>query len=329
MKLSNEVQAWADEMLAPYEVIFLGVHGSTLYGLDSPESDIDLKAVVIPTVKQLIHGEFMKTRDFKNPELDVEMEVKSLQSFIKSAKSCDTNCIDLLHMPDEMIIINSDLWKDIMTTRGKLFSKSMKGIIGYIKTHSKKYTNKIDRLTEMKELQEIVSEFVNGTHVVKDVATFSKFTEKKFKYISVFYSKIEGEHNYLEVCGKKFIFTLKILDFKNSLKSMIDGYGERSNKGADKGIDAKSLSHALRVLYQLKEIVTTSTLEFPLKDVQIVRDVKFGKITDVGIVLDMIDVLYDECMELLETSDLPAESCVNDMVEVVEEYYSSLILEGL
>lgn len=320
-KLTEEQMEWVNSKLKGFNVVYLGVHGSTLYGLDHPDSDIDLKAVYLPSVTNLVCGEAIKTYNYKNDELDIEIEVKSLPSFLKSAASCDTNCIDLLHAPKSMCLYSEPLWDDLKKERKSMYAKNMRGIIGYIKTHSKKYTNKIDRLNEMKSVLKLVETFNNGTDSINDLAEKNNFSE--YKYVKVVGSSEvkDGHQEYLEVCGKKYCLSWDVLKLRNAMQTEITRYGERSNKGADKGIDSKSLSHALRVLLQLKEIIVTKDLKFPLKDAEYVKLVKMGEVTDVGEVLDVIDTLYDECMTLLQESDFPEEVDISKMYKVVENYY--------
>ena len=123
------------------------------------------------------------------------------------------------------------------------------------------------------------------------------------------------------MCGKKHIFNNNVQLLKKALENEISRYGKRSNTGADKGIDSKSLSHCLRVLYELKEIVTTKDLKFPLKDAEYIKSVKTGEITDLEEVLNKIDELYDECMDLLAASDLPEEVDVSGMEDILIGYY--------
>lgn len=317
MNLTQEQWDWVDSKLEGKTLLSLTVHGSHLYGLNTPDSDIDLKAIYLPSVKQLIKGEALKTYNYKNDELDIEIEVKSAPSFLKSASSCDANCLDLLHAPDNMVLYETLLWKDIKNLRKGLYAKNMRGVVGYVKTHSKKYTNKIDRLNEMKSVRNLCTTLTNGVHKVSDLVLCSN----DYKYVKVVTDVAQGEQQYLEVCGKKYCLTWDILKLKNAMKAEINRYGERSNKGVEKGIDSKSLSHALRVLLQLKEIATTQNLEFPLKNADYVRSVKRGEVTDVIEVLDTIDTLYEDCMELLSKSDLPEEVDTSGMESLVESYY--------
>lgn len=323
--MSEEQKEWIDEKLYGFaNVIYVGFHGSHLYGLDREGSDIDIKAIYLPTMDELIAGTALKTHNFKNEELDIEIEIKSLSSFIRSCKSADTNCIDLLHTPDEMIIFCSEMWVDLVTQKKSLYAKNMKGIIGYIKTHTHKYTNKIDRLCEMEELLELTDNFLaaNPSFTIKDLGESSEFKDiETFKYIKTVTLVKDHEQQYLEVCGKKYIYTWDLTQLKAALEKEISRYGKRSVEGLDKGLDTKSLSHALRVLLQLREIIKEGNLTFPLRDASFVKDVKLGKITDVDIVMSKIDSLYEECMKLIEESNLQDEIDISPLIKVVKEYY--------
>lgn len=319
-ELTEEQRDWLRTKTSGKDLAYMGIHGSYLYGLEREGSDIDIKAIYLPSAKQLVRGEALKTYNYKNEELDIEIEIKSLPSFLRSAESCDTNCIDLLHAPEEMSLLTTPLWDKLKSYRSSMYAKNMKGIVGYIKTHSKKYTNKIDRLNEMKALLSHIKVYYEDYETIGAVAK-DFVNNVNYKYIKIVESVVDGEQKYLEVCGKKYIFTWSINQLKEAMETEINRYGKRSNKGLDRGIDSKSLSHALRVLVQLKEIVTTKDLKFPLKDADYVLAVKLGEVTDLTVVLNKIDTLYEECMLLLENSDLPDEVDISLMEKVVEDYY--------
>lgn len=325
-ELDYKQSTWVIEQLKNYNVIFVGIHGSLLYGLDHEDSDTDIKAIYLPSKTDLILGKAVNTVNKKNDELDIEIEIKSLSSFLKSAASCDTNCVDLLHSPEDMILYKTGLWDEMVKHRSNLYAKNMKGTVGYIKTHSKKYTNKIDRLNEMKKLKDLVStcEIVHGTsdeRTISDLIKLYKTSINKLKYVNPVTIVQDHEQQYLEVCGKKYIYTWSVDKLLAAMDNEIKRYGKRSNEGLGKGLDCKSLSHALRVLLELKEIIDTRNIQFPLREAEYVKSVKMGEITDVGEVMEKIDSLYEECMIMLEHSDLPEEVDLSPMYKVVEDHY--------
>ena len=63
-----EQRKWVWDQLAKVkgDLIFLGYHGSHLYGLDHAGSDIDLKAVYVPTMEEILMGNAINTYNWKN-----------------------------------------------------------------------------------------------------------------------------------------------------------------------------------------------------------------------------------------------------------------------
>lgn len=316
-KLTQEQVQWLDQQTNDKNIIFMSVHGSHLYGLDRPESDIDIKAVYAPSKTDLLLGKALKTYNYKNDDLDIELELKSLPSFLLSAESCDTNCIDLLFTPDEMVLRTSSLWGTIKQYRHLLLSKTMKGMVGYIKTHTHKYSNKIERLVEMKSLLT----YLLSARKDDPISSIANKLPQDYKYIKNVTVVTDHEQNYLEVCGKKYIHTWEIKSLIDALNKEIARYGKRTEDGETKGLDTKSLSHALRVLEELKELILTKNISFPLKDADYIKAVKRGHVTDVQEVLNRIDARYEECMDLLKYSDLPEHTNLSAMFKALEKYY--------
>lgn len=328
--LSLQQMFWLNEQLEGFDVLSTTVHGSHLYGLNREGSDVDIKVVYAPSFDDLLMGDSIKTHNYKNKELDIEVEIKSLPSFLKSAKSCDTNCMDLLHASEDMQITTCDMWEKLKSHRTGLYAKNMKGIIGYIKTHTHKYSNKIQRFDEMRWLFKLCEDLqINGYTKVSDVCESSELTDaiadKKIKYISVVDLVTDHEQTYLEVCGKKYTQTWDIGLLMTAMEVEIAKYGNRTNTGSDKGMDFKSLSHALRVLYQLKEIISKQTLTFPLIDAPSILEVKLGHMDNEDEVLDLIHNLYEECIQLLEDSELPENVSIDGMLQLMKDYYKEKI----
>ena len=262
-------------------------------------------------------------------ELDIEIEVKSLSSFLRSAKVCDTNVFDLLHAPRNMIVQWSPVWRKIRKHRKDLYAKNMKGMVGYIKTHAQKYSNKIDRLENLQKVLDVTTGmgFHATPYTVRDVAEKLKTdgTIDDLKYVDIVTLVQDHEQQYLEVCGKKYIFTWDMSQLSAAMHNEINRYGKRTNKGSEKGMDGKSLSHAIRVLFELRQIALENDLTFPLEDAEYIKKVKLSEVP-VEEVMQRIDELYDECMELLEKSDLPEEPSIDNMLKVLIEYIEDHVI---
>lgn len=316
-KLKPEQQKFIDECLQGFDVLYAGVHGSVLYGLDTPTSDVDVKVIYMPSKLDLLKGQAIKTHNKKCPEHDIEVELKSLPSFLKSLSVADTNCFDILHTPAQYILECKPMWNHLQTFRQDIYAKNMKGVIGYIKTHAKKYTNKIERFDEMRELLEQLSPY-NYEVPIKNLPLM-KMTEGK-KYIKVVTKVSDHVQPFLEICGKKYDLGWSVSRIRSTLNSEIDRYGSRTLDGSSKGMDSKSLSHALRVLCQTKEVIQDRTITFPLKERDLVFRVKSNQM-GIEEVLNTIDTYFDEVETTLAVSDLPDEVNMSRFYEELEGYY--------
>jgi|TARA_A100001391_G_scaffold132462_1_gene91552 predicted nucleotidyltransferase len=320
--LNNDQIDWVADKLQPYKdrLVVVSLHGSMLYGLEREGSDVDVKAVYLPSFEDLLLGESIKTKNIKDVNLNIEIEIKSLPSFLKSCKSCDTNCIDMLWTPDEMIMNWTSIWEDIRSHRKDLLSKNMKGLIGYIKKHTHTYSNKIQRYQEMSTLLEEVN-YVEDNVKLSDTTLPEIIKRNSFKYVKFVTQVTDHEQQYLEVCGKKYILSWECKLLKEALKKELDRYGKRSKDGDKKGMDSKSLSHALRVLLQLKELIETKNITFPLVNSDYIKKVKLGEVESEKEVIDTIDELFEEVMMLLDLSDLPEDSNIDNMMKRLVNYY--------
>jgi predicted nucleotidyltransferase len=77
-----------------HKLIFDGAFGSTLYGTNTPSSDMDYKAIFLPTAREIILGNGpthfnrdTNSKNSKNTSEDVDREYYSLKYFIELASS--------------------------------------------------------------------------------------------------------------------------------------------------------------------------------------------------------------------------------------------------
>lgn len=318
--------SWLSEKIENLDLIYLGLYGSKIYGLSTPASDTDIKGVYVPTQNELLLGH-TKTYQFKNEELNIECEIKPIGGFLNSAQSCATNCLDMLYTPLNFWLYSTSVWEDLVSLKHNLLAKNMKGLVGYIKTHSAKYSHKIDRLLELKELKVLITGmFMHGnTWTVQNFIDYNK-DFSKFKYIkpALFAGRKDmKEQPYLEVIGKKYIVTWSLQELEQAVDSSINDYGTRTNKGLETKQDTKALSHSLRVLYQMRSLVKTGDLKLPLDNVDFIMAVKQGKIEDTQVIMDEIDSVFDNCMLSLEQSDLQEEPDISGMLDAVADYVFS------
>jgi predicted nucleotidyltransferase len=262
------------------KVIYLTVIGSHLFGLDNPNSDIDIKGIFLPSIndtkqfKPEIIDFSTNDSGSKNTKEDLDIELISVHKFFKLLKNGDTNAYDILFSmfsthnvlfeDREIINIFKDNYKDLISSNSKSF-------LSYIVSQTKKYGIKGERYNSLKYVHNLLLEFIKDKDIDLKNDNISEFfpfiLEKEIKYVSLIdrsnIQRRSGGGLYLNILDKQFCDTLKFDYFLKRIESRLNSYGDRS-KAASVGVDYKSLSHAYRIILQFEELIETHFIKFPL-----------------------------------------------------------------
>jgi predicted nucleotidyltransferase len=287
------------------KVIFNGVYGSRLYGLETPTSDWDYKGIYLPTKRDIVFNTYKESIEQHTNTLDTTLYAAT--KFVKILSKCDTVSFDMIHTPEQFTLETSLLWESMQEVRSDFYCKNMRGILGYIRTQASKYGHKVDRL---KAMEEVLHQLVRGVPL-------SKVHNNK-------YVKLVPERNdvkeTLDVCGSRYQTAMPRDLVIDSLNARINRYGERTKKGSLAGGDWKAMSHAFRVLLQLEEIVETRDLVFPLVRADEILKMKLGEHSQADCVA-IIDEAYDRVVAKLEASDLPEHARPGRLEELIYNEY--------
>lgn len=254
------------------EIILKSVFGAHLYGTETKDSDMDFKGIYLPKAEDLflqrVKPHFIsntKTNpNLKNTKEDIDCEVFSLHEFINHAISGQTWAIDILHSPKNKWEIGSDLWEFIHNNRARFYSKNIKAFVGYAKTQASKYGIKGSRISDIKSVLGFLSN-KSGETKLSEVWDSLPMGDniKKYEYSAC----PQKDNRVYEVCARKLLATTPISKCAETLNKFNEAYGERARMSEESvGIDWKAISHAFRAAYQIKEILETGDLVFPLKE---------------------------------------------------------------
>jgi len=152
--------------------------------------------------------------------------------------------------------------------------------------------------------------------------TFDTSDYKHIKYVQAPAPRgTTGNWTYLEVLGKKFAPTVTLEYLQAKLIDMQEQYGDRARKAVD-NIDWKALSHALRVVLEVRELLSTNFIKFPLRDRVYLKYIKVGELP-VDDVIASLEMYIGDVDELLKTTTLPAKQ----NTDLVNSYILSLYKE--
>ncbi len=326
---------FVESLLRPgEELLYLTYFGSLLYGTSGPNSDKDYKGIFLPSKEDLLLMNGRKsinwksgTDEDKNSSDDVDVELWSIHYFINLIGMGDTGAIDLLFSPSNphTLIYKDSRIDPIFDNPLDLFDpRNTTSFIYYAINQAKKYGVKGSRLGILKRVYE---------YLERDVVDDETFLDERLHVIApdilenlydssyCFHKVINGE-DALVICGKTHLYSIKIGEFYRRISREYTKYGERAKKAENnEGVDWKAISHALRCIYQLKELLITGKVEFPLKDAPFLIEVKNGEV-DWKICEEYITSGLEEVKSLQETTHIRGEKLVDFIDNTILNMYN-------
>jgi len=292
------------------ELLYLTRFGSHLYGTNTPESDTDYKGIFLPSKEQCFMQEVPKSLQFssggndKNTKDDVDVQLWSLQYFLQLVSKGETNALDLLFSftnPDMIVwkSLTHGIMDTIFSNTAKLFDiRNCNAYVGYAIGQAKKYGIKGSRLGVLKNVLNITTDIIE--HHLDSETTLENIIDiiidKCFDSSYCFKKNIKGK-NFLVLCGKTHQCSITTNEFYIRIKREYDKYGKRAEQAEkNEGIDWKALSHAVRALVQMKQLILTGFINYPLIDAVELSNIKRGNTT----FFDVEKRIYDD-IEKIDT----------------------------
>lgn len=282
------------------------IFGSHLYGTDTETSDTDYKGIFLPVKRDILLGTIPKQYSSstggsgKNSKGDIDEEIFSLHQFIKLACLGETIAFDMLHTPENMLIETSPIWKAIVKNKQKFYTKNLKAFVGYARRQASKYSIKGSRLNEAKRIKELMLTY---NLELKMSALWNKLPISEYGY---HIQESPDDVKQYMINGKIIQETQTIGYALSIVEIYLTNYGQRAKDAAEnKNVDWKAYSHAIRAAMQVKEILTTGNIIFPLKDADYLLRVKKGELDHNTEVMPILENLMTEVEDLSEKSKLP------------------------
>jgi predicted nucleotidyltransferase len=318
--------------------------GSKLYGTDNENSDTDLKGIFIPSKdsKKDLSSYVKDTNNskVKNSAEDIDFTLHSIYSFFNQLQKSETGSIDVLFSmfrDDTIVFQDEEIVTNIKDNYKIFLNSNMKSFIGYALGQTKKFGIKGARYGELdsfvKEYLNTLSTEVNNkktkisilfdemkSFILKKNYKYIKFTEAPGPRGSGSYEKVE----YISVLDKMFEGNVSVNYFIERIMKLYDQFGNRTKTIAKTKTktDFKALSHSLRIAEEVKELLETEYIKFPLRNSENIREVKEGK-HNVEEVINKIQDILAEVDILLLKSKLPEE--VNQ--EEIEKFLIELLFK--
>lgn len=300
------------------------IHGSKLYRLDGPGSDLDLKSIHLPSLNDCVLLRATKNSQTKEGDGPNKKEHESiaLQELLRFAANGEDIAVTLLHASDADVLVDSPTYQMLRVNRKRFYTKRMAGSCGYAKAQAFKLGYRGDRMAVVEKvlialkaaeakgvakLYQCWDDLPDGEHIVRTTSLGNRDAVDKRIY---------------EVCGKGLPATVAPAYAAQVMEKVLSGYGDRVRAAKEmNGRDWKALSHSFRVGYQLLHIFQDGGFTFPLPESDFLKDIKYGRLSYLDDKLgEKLDDLISEVERLAEISSYPEK--------VDQKFLDSLILSA-
>jgi hypothetical protein len=301
-------------------------HGSHLYGTNTPESDEDFVGIFMPptdyvfglkSVQEIDLSTVSKGADDRNTAEAIDRKLYEFRKFLRLCLDNNPNILEILFVNDENVVFTDKrIGNYLRKLRHQFPSKRcIPKFIGYSHSQKHKMIIKRDHYSELLEGYKVME-------VTEDKLTMGQLYDRmvdSFDHKNLFIKKGTGMHIHIgDICFEPGVYVKKA---RRKLKKRIDKATNRSELILDHGFDTKFGSHLIRLLLEGKELLETGEIQFPLKDRELLLDIKTGKL-DLKEVLELADQIENQIDELKEKSELRQtpnydkveEFCVSTMI---------------
>lgn len=305
------------------------IHGSNLYGLNTPKSDLDIYGIYLENKDEIIEdyfyskqkgrevdlSEVYKLPNGKNSPDSVDKKFLSFKKYVGLALNCNPNINEVLFAPNDKILFNSDIGQQLIDIRGDFLSKKAYYTFGaYAKSQSKRARVQADSFNRIEQLQNYLEEKIENK---KDYM----FVYEKDSW---FTGLLEIKQHHYKIKGTQYQI-LKNITVKNFIKEIEKVIGQKTNRKdliKQSGYDRKFQSHTLRLLYECEDILLNKTINFPIKGKDEVMAIKIGDVS-----LPEAEILIKEKWNDVENaflaSKLPEVPNQEKIFKFVKEVYNN------
>lgn len=277
-------------------LLYLTKFGSHLYGTDTPDSDSDYRGIFLPSFESIVTQQGINhisrssgSGGSTNTNDDVDLDLWSLQYWLKLVGQGDTGAVDLLYSWTHQACVEytTPEIKSLLTSPLKLFDPSnTRAFVGYAIGQARKYGIKGSRLGVLKKVHEWVEALYKKKGTDLDYVRLGTVLptlmeahhDGSYCFVKVPSLEDAAGVRTLVLCGKMHQDNITMSEFRRRVKDQYETYGERARMAEkNQGIDWKALSHAVRCINQLGQLLGEGEITFPLKCADMLKRIKAGE----------------------------------------------------
>lgn len=307
-------------------IIYLTFSGSTGYGTNLDNSDIDLRGVVIER-KRNIYG-FQSFEQFEDIETDTV--IYGLKKFVSLALKGNPNILEQLGTKEEHIVYMNKYGEELRKHSKLFLSKRIIDTFGnYATAQLRRLQNALARDEyPQKEKEKHMLNTINGQ--LKHFA--EKYTEFQEGSIKLYIGRSKKAEMENEILMDIHVDQYPLRDFTNiysEMSNIIREYEKLNhrNRKKDEGKLYKHAMHLIRLLIMGTEILNTHEINtYRIHEHDLLMDIKQGKYSynELYEMVEDLELKFKESASNTTLPKVPDEEKIEELLlTLYEDYYSN------
>jgi len=317
--MDKDAQKFVDKFYENHpkrKIIFLIYAGSYFFNLNTETSDKDFRGIYMPSLREFYKGESKRSmidystspgnkKNKKNTNQDVDFTLFSITKFLNLLKSGDFNMMEMLHTPEDKIIIDSPELQELREFRSSLLINDISSFLGFIKKEYKRYGINIHhyerQVNFVKFLKSLPVDDENKIDRIKDFwKDVLKYKEEQDPTIKITESRAGNRGGQLipsfVIANRMYHRTVKVEHVIEQIQQNLGRYGHRQRNMAKEGVEFKGLYHAMRLIYETNDLFDHGEMKLPFDKK---RHEMLMKIKTSNIEQEKLFNFLDNCIETL------------------------------
>lgn len=310
--------------------------GSHVYGTNTPTSDTDYSGIIIAPkryylgldkLEEIDCSIISKQENGKNDEDAIDRKFYELRKFIKLALENNPNILEHLFVPEDKIVQCDAFGRELLENRHLFPWKGLKQkFCGYAFSQKHKMLIKTDNYTNLNKFSDWLDENMKNPR------------EDQKRNGEVWSNQLLAELRDRNIAGVKFhehhalvgdiniSLTDKLSKVNNKIKERLSKVGNREELYTKYGYDTKFGMHLVRLMLEGIELMETGELQYPLKDRNMLMDIRNGK-WEREEIIKFSEELEAQMGGMEQSSKLPARPRYNEvetlLISMVERYWDA------
>jgi hypothetical protein len=246
----------------------------------------------------------------------------------------DFNMVEMLFSPRDKILVTSDIYEDLRQVRDSIIINDISSFLGFIKKEYKRYG--VDKnhygiqvkfLDFLKGLQKKTYHDTLKDHW-SEILEYSKSEDSYVKISST--HNVNKELSAIVIAKRMFQDTVHVQYVVEAIEYNLTRYGHRRISMAFAGVEFKGLYHAMRLIFEAEELLTTGHLSFPFDEERhkFLKIIKEGEI-DPDLLFESIDKGIER-LHVLERKTISNQKNVTYLLDnLTWKFYGQLEINNL